>query len=83
MKQQVKVHDVAFEQQMLEPYIVVLFEKVDVAVFCSATLSGHIREAVAGSCAYTDGVGETYSAIHEIVEHSAGEYSAHSSAFEN
>jgi hypothetical protein len=38
VKQEVEVHDISLGQKVAKAYVVVLFQKVDIAKFCSSSL---------------------------------------------
>ena len=67
---------------MFETDVAILFEQVDIAVTGATALRRHIRQSVARTGTHANRVGETYAAIHQAVEHAAGEHTAHTAPFE-
>ena len=57
-EQQVEIHDIPLLQQILQSDVIVFFQQVDIAVFGTPALTGHIRKSVAGSGTDADGIGK-------------------------
>ena len=49
LEQQVEIHDIPLLQQILQSDVIVFFQQVDIAVFGTPALTGHIGKSVAGS----------------------------------
>ena len=83
VEQQVEIHYITLEYQVLDADVIIFCQKVYGAESCSASLSRHIRQTVARARTYTNSVGKAYSSIHQVVQHAAGEDTAHTAALEN
>ena len=60
-----------------------LFHQVDIAASGPASLSGHIRKAIACSGADTNSERKTDAMVHKTVKDSAGKHPAKSSSFKD
>ena len=63
--------------------VILFFHQVDVAASGPASLSGHIRQAVACTCADPYSKRETYTMVYKTVKDSAGKHPAESSSLKN
>jgi hypothetical protein len=60
----------------------VLVHQVYIAGLGPASLSGHIRQTIAGTCTDTYSERESYAVVHEAVKHSTSEYTAQTASFQ-
>ena len=68
---------------MAQTNVMVLLQQINVTVFCTSTLTRHIREPITCSGRNTDCIWKTNITIHQIVKHATSKYSPHTSTFKH
>ena len=76
------VKDAMFAPQMLDTDIMILIQQIDIAEFCTPSLTGHIRKPVARTRRYSYSVRKPDFVIHQIIQHATGKYPTHASSFQ-